>query len=153
MEHITGWEGFVPGFIFGLISIMIFSWLISFMHFFFRVRFYWKSTRLRRLDHGEENVPRLEPMVEYLKKKFIGFHEFAEFTAWDVGMAKSWLNSMVLANNEKNMLIPLNGPVFRAKRKSQNKTSSEHNEGPGIQHLALMSDDISYDTKRNEEEE
>ncbi|KAL8511683.1 hypothetical protein ACS0TY_018198 [Phlomoides rotata] len=124
------------------------------MLIFFRFLIFLSAAfNIRRLDHAEENVPRLEPMVEYLKKKFIGFHEFAEFTAWDVGMAKSWLNSMVLANNEKNMLIPLNGPVFGAKRKSQNKTSSEHNEGPGIQHLALMSEDISYDTKRNEEEE
>lgn len=96
---------------------------------------------IRRLDHAVGNVPKLEPVFEYLKK-FTGFHEFAEFTAEDVGTAESGLNSVVLANNNENVLLPLNEPVFGTKRKSQIQTYLEHNEGPGVQHLALMSEDI-----------
>ncbi|KAL3633793.1 4-hydroxyphenylpyruvate dioxygenase [Castilleja foliolosa] len=96
---------------------------------------------IRKLDHAVGNVPKLEPVVEYLKK-FLGFHEFAEFTAEDVGTAESGLNSVVLANNNENVLLPLNEPVFGMKRKSQIQTYLEHNEGPGVQHLALVSEDI-----------
>ncbi|XAR52811.1 4-hydroxyphenylpyruvate dioxygenase [Bertholletia excelsa] len=96
---------------------------------------------IRRLDHAVGNVPELAPLVEYLKG-FTGFHEFAEFTAEDVGTSESGLNSMVLANNDEMVLLPVNEPVFGTKRKSQIQTYLEHNEGPGVQHLALMSEDI-----------
>ncbi|KAL0305343.1 UNVERIFIED_CONTAM: 4-hydroxyphenylpyruvate dioxygenase [Sesamum calycinum] len=91
---------------------------------------------IRRLDHAVGNVPELGPVVNYLKE-FTGFHEFAEFTAEDVGTAESGLNSVVLANNNENVLFPLNEPVYGTKRKSQIQTYLEHNEGPGVQHLAL----------------
>lgn len=48
-----------------------------------------------------------------------GFHEFAEFVAEDVGTVDSGLNSMVLANNNELVLLPVNEPTFGTKRKSQ----------------------------------
>ncbi|KDP45435.1 hypothetical protein JCGZ_09684 [Jatropha curcas] len=96
---------------------------------------------IRRLDHAVGNVPELAPAVSYVKA-FTGFHEFAEFTAEDVGTNESGLNSVVLANNEETVLLPLNEPVFGTKRKSQIQTYLEHNEGAGVQHLALASENI-----------
>ncbi|KAA8524161.1 hypothetical protein F0562_010408 [Nyssa sinensis] len=96
---------------------------------------------IRRLDHAVGNVRELAPMVEYVKG-FTGFHEFAEFTAEDVGTSESGLNSVVLASNDEMVLLPMNEPVFGTKRKSQIQTYLEHNEGPGVQHLALVSEDI-----------
>ncbi|KAG9132196.1 hypothetical protein Leryth_017053 [Lithospermum erythrorhizon] len=96
---------------------------------------------IRRLDHAVGNVPKLGPAVEYLKK-FTGFHEFAEFTTEDVGTLESGLNSIVLANNDETVLLPFNEPVYDMKRKSQIQTYLEHNEGAGVQHLALVSEDI-----------
>ncbi|CAI9090030.1 OLC1v1024713C1 [Oldenlandia corymbosa var. corymbosa] len=96
---------------------------------------------IRRLDHAVGNVPELGPAVEYVKS-FTGFHEFAEFTAEDVGTAESGLNSVVLANNNENVLLPMNEPVYGTKRKSQIQTYLEHNEGAGLQHLALVSENI-----------
>ncbi|XP_065858484.1 4-hydroxyphenylpyruvate dioxygenase [Euphorbia lathyris] len=96
---------------------------------------------IRRLDHAVGNVPELAPAISYVKQ-FIGFHEFAEFTAEDVGTMDSGLNSAVLANNEETVLLPMNEPVFGTKRKSQIQTYLEHNEGAGVQHLALASSDI-----------
>ncbi|KAL9241301.1 hypothetical protein vseg_015427 [Gypsophila vaccaria] len=96
---------------------------------------------IRRLDHAVGNVPALGAAVEYVKK-FTGFHEFAEFTAEDVGTSESGLNSVVLANNDETVLIPMNEPVYGTKRKSQIQTYLEHNDGAGLQHLALKSEDI-----------
>lgn len=98
---------------------------------------------LRRLDHAVGNVPDLDKAIEYVKK-FTGFHEFAEFTAEDVGTSESGLNSKVLANNDETVLIPMNEPVFGTKRKSQIQTYLEHNEGAGVQHLALKTEDIFW---------
>ncbi|KAK3446289.1 hypothetical protein EUGRSUZ_A02022 [Eucalyptus grandis] len=96
---------------------------------------------IRRLDHAVGNVPELGPAISYVKR-FTGFHEFAEFTKDDVGTGDSGLNSLVLANNDETVLLPMNEPVFGTKRKSQIQTYLEHNEGAGLQHLALTSEDI-----------
>ncbi|GAV61027.1 Glyoxalase domain-containing protein [Cephalotus follicularis] len=96
---------------------------------------------IRRLDHAVGNVPDLGTALSYLKR-FTGFHEFAEFTAEDVGTSESGLNSVVLANNDETVLLPMNEPVYGTKRKSQIQTYLEHNEGAGLQHLALVSEDI-----------
>nr|BAF74636.1 hydroxyphenylpyruvate dioxygenase [Coptis japonica var. dissecta] len=96
---------------------------------------------IRRLDHAVGNVPNLAEAIGYLKE-FTGFHEFAEFTAEDVGTTESGLNSIVLASNDEMVLLPMNEPVYGTKRKSQIQTYLEHNEGAGVQHLALVSEDI-----------
>lgn len=96
---------------------------------------------LARLDHAVGNVHDLVENVAYIAK-FTGFHEFAEFTADDVGTAESGLNSIVLSSNNEMVLLPLNEPVFGTKRKSQIQTYLDYNAGPGLQHLALLSKDI-----------
>lgn len=73
---------------------------------------------------------------------FPGMHEFAEFTAEDVGTVESGLNSMVLANNNEYVLLPVNEPTVGTRRKSQIQTYLEFNKGPGVQHLALKTNDI-----------
>lgn len=99
------------------------------------------SYGIARLDHAVGNVEVLEDAISYVAK-FTGFHRFAEFTAEDVGTAESGLNSMVLASNNEMVLLPMNEPVYGTKRKSQIQTYLEHNEGPGLQHLALSCVDI-----------
>ena len=96
---------------------------------------------LKRLDHCVGNVCDLIETVEYIEK-MLGFHEFAEFVAADVGTVDSGLNSMVLANNDEFVLLPINEPTFGTRRKSQIQTYLEANNGPGVQHLALKTDDI-----------
>lgn len=99
------------------------------------------SYGLRRLDHIVSNVPSLFDAVDYINE-LTGFHEFAEFTSEDVGTVDSGLNSMVMANNSETVLMPFNEPTFGTKRKSQIQTYLEHNNGAGIQHMALKTDDI-----------
>ncbi|KAK6287027.1 hypothetical protein POUND7_013206 [Theobroma cacao] len=92
---------------------------------------------IRRLDHLVGSVPELGPAVSYLKE-VTGFHEFAEFTTEDVGTLESGLNSLVLASNNEMVLLVICEPVFGTKRRSQIQTFLEHNDGEGVQHLALI---------------
>jgi len=96
---------------------------------------------VERLDHAVGNVPELVPVVEYLMRA-TGFHEFAEFTAEDVGTVDSGLNSMVLASDNEQVLLPVNEPTFGTRRKSQIQTYLEQHQGPGVQHMALRTGDI-----------
>lgn len=59
-----------------------------------------------------------------------GFHEFAEFVAEEVGTVDSGLNSVVLANNNEMVLLPINEPTFGTRRKSQIQTYLEQNRVP-----------------------
>lgn len=96
---------------------------------------------LKYIDHAVSNVPNMFAAVDYMTG-FTGFHEFGEFTAADVGTVDSGLNSMVLANNNQRVLLPINEPTFGTRRKSQIQTYLEQNCGAGIQHIALKTDDI-----------
>ena len=88
-------------------------------------------------------MPKLEETVNYIMG-FTGFHEFAEFTAEDVGTVDSGLNSMVLASNNQMVLTPINEPTFGTKRKSQIQTYLEQNVGAGLQHMALKTNNIFH---------
>eukprot|EP00004_Rigifila_ramosa_P005276 TRINITY_DN1576_c0_g1_i1.p1 TRINITY_DN1576_c0_g1~~TRINITY_DN1576_c0_g1_i1.p1 ORF type:complete len:433 (+),score=114.15 TRINITY_DN1576_c0_g1_i1:34-1299(+) len=101
------------------------------------------SYGLQRLDHAVSNVPNMLAAVDYVMN-FTGWHEFAEFTAEDVGTVDSGLNSMVLANNSEMILLPFNEPTHGTKRKSQIQTYLEQNGGEGLQHFALKTDDIFH---------
>jgi 4-hydroxyphenylpyruvate dioxygenase len=59
-----------------------------------------------------------------------------------VGTIDSGLNSVVLANNNELILMPLNEPTYGTRRKSQIQTYLEQNRGEGVQHMALFSHDI-----------
>ncbi|GAX28478.1 4-hydroxyphenylpyruvate dioxygenase [Fistulifera solaris] len=95
---------------------------------------------LQRFDHAVGNVPNLYEALTHIQK-FTGFHEFAEFTPEDVGTVESGLNSVVLASDSEDVLLPLNEPT-QGKRKSQIQTYLEQNEGAGLQHLALKTNDV-----------
>ncbi|KAL3770645.1 hypothetical protein ACHAWU_004344 [Discostella pseudostelligera] len=97
---------------------------------------------LTRLDHTVGNVPDLLSVQNYIQK-FTGYHPFAEFTPEDIGTVESGLNSVVLASDNEAVLLPLNEPT-NGKRKSQIQTYLEQNEGPGIQHIAIKTNDIFH---------
>eukprot|EP01006_Ploeotia_vitrea_P061141 TRINITY_DN77334_c0_g1_i1.p1 TRINITY_DN77334_c0_g1~~TRINITY_DN77334_c0_g1_i1.p1 ORF type:complete len:444 (+),score=2.56 TRINITY_DN77334_c0_g1_i1:43-1332(+) len=101
---------------------------------------------LTRIDHIVNNVPNLFEAVDYLCGA-TGFHEFGEFTAEDVGTVDSGLNSMVLANNSQNVLLPVNEPTHGTKRKSQIQTFLDHHNGSGVQHIALKTNNIFHTMK------
>lgn len=95
---------------------------------------------LSKIDHTVGNVPNLLRTQEYIQK-FTGYHPFAEFTPEDIGTVDSGLNSVVLASDSEAVLLPLNEPT-EGKRKSQIQTYLEQNEGSGLQHIAIKTNDI-----------
>jgi 4-hydroxyphenylpyruvate dioxygenase len=88
------------------------------------------------------NVPNLLLVQNYIQK-FTGYHPFAEFTPEDIGTVESGLNSVVLASDNEAVLLPLNEPTL-GRRKSQIQTYLEQNEGPGMQHIAIKTNDIFH---------
>ena len=96
---------------------------------------------IQKFDHIVGNLWSLQPRMEELMK-MTGFHTFAEFVAEDVGTVDSGLNSIVLASNNEKVLLPLNEPTFGTKKKSQIQTYLEQNNGEGVQHIALQTNDI-----------
>ena len=69
-----------------------------------------KTFGLRRIDHAVGNVPNLFDTLADISA-FTGFHDFAEFASEDVGTVESGLNSVVLASDSEDVLLPLNEPV------------------------------------------
>ena len=69
-----------------------------------------ESFGIHTIDHAVGNVYNLLETYTYIKN-FTGFHEFAEFTSEDVGTVDSGLNSVVLASDSENVLLPLNEPT------------------------------------------
>lgn len=101
----------------------------------------WTDFGLKRFDHIVGNVWNLSESESYVQN-MTGFHQFAEFTADDVGTIDSGLNSVVLANLNEMILLPINEPTFGTPRKSQIQTYLEQNQGEGVQHIALLSQNI-----------
>lgn len=108
------------------------------------------SFGLTRIDHVVTNAPSLCEITDHAMK-FTGFHEFGEFVAADVGTVDSGLNSMILSNNENTILLPVNEPTFGTRRKSQIQSFIEHHQGAGVQHIAIMTDDILATVKKMSE--
>jgi 4-hydroxyphenylpyruvate dioxygenase len=94
------------------------------------------------LDHVVGNVE-LGKMDEWVTfyNKVMGFVNLAEFIGDDIATDYSALMSKVVANGNHRVKFPLNEPAI-AKRKSQIDEFLEFYQGPGVQHLALASNDI-----------
>ncbi len=94
------------------------------------------------LDHVVGNVE-LGKMDEWVGfyNRVMGFVNLAEFIGDDIATEYSALMSKVVANGNHRVKFPLNEPAV-AKRKSQIDEYLEFYRGPGVQHLALATNDI-----------
>ena len=94
------------------------------------------------LDHVVGNVE-LGKMDEWVGfyNKVMGFVNMAEFIGDDIATDYSALMSKVVANGNHRVKFPLNEPAI-AKKKSQIDEFLEFYAGPGVQHLALATNDI-----------
>lgn len=105
---------------------------------------------VQKFDHIVGNLWTLQPTMQHIQN-ITGFHKFAEFTADVVGTIDSGLTSVVLANNNEKVLLPINEPTYGTKRKSQIQTYLEQNNGEGVQHMALFTPDIFTTMKQMRE--
>ena len=104
------------------------------------------ATPQRRLfqavDHCVGNVE-LGHMDEWVQfyNRVMGFVNMAEFVGDDIATDYSALMSKVVANGNHRVKFPLNEPAV-GKRKSQIDEYLEFYRGPGVQHIALATNDI-----------
>ena len=94
------------------------------------------------LDHvvGNVELGRMDEWVGFYNE-VMGFVNMAEFIGDDIATDYSALMSKVVANGNHRVKFPLNEPAI-AKKKSQIDEFLEFYGGPGVQHLALATNDI-----------
>jgi len=92
------------------------------------------------IDHCVGNVENMEQWTTYYEKVF-GFTVLKHFTDKDITTEYSALMSKVMTNGTGRVKFPINEPA-EGKRKSQIEEYLEFFNGAGVQHLALLTNDI-----------
>ena len=94
------------------------------------------------IDHcvGNVELGKMDEWVDFYHR-VMGFTNMKEFVGDDIATEYSALMSKVVADGSRKVKFPLNEPAV-GKRKSQIDEYLEFFGGPGVQHLALATDDI-----------
>ncbi|WP_042406987.1 4-hydroxyphenylpyruvate dioxygenase [Streptacidiphilus carbonis] len=94
------------------------------------------------VDHcvGNVELGRMDEWVSFYNR-VMGFTNMKEFVGDDIATEYSALMSKVVADGSRKVKFPLNEPAA-AKKKSQIDEYLEFYGGPGVQHLALATNDI-----------
>ncbi|WP_171171081.1 4-hydroxyphenylpyruvate dioxygenase [Streptomyces sp. I05A-00742] len=94
------------------------------------------------IDHcvGNVELGRMDEWVEFYHR-VMGFTNMKEFVGDDIATEYSALMSKVVADGTRKVKFPLNEPAI-AKKKSQIDEYLEFYGGPGLQHIALATNDI-----------
>ncbi|HEX6968751.1 MAG TPA: 4-hydroxyphenylpyruvate dioxygenase [Micromonosporaceae bacterium] len=94
------------------------------------------------IDHivGNVELGKMDEWVAFYHR-VMGFTNMAEFIGDDIATEYSALMSKVVANGTRKVKFPLNEPAI-SKRKSQIDEYLEFYQGPGVQHIALATNDI-----------
>ncbi|SHK91684.1 4-hydroxyphenylpyruvate dioxygenase [Actinacidiphila paucisporea] len=94
------------------------------------------------IDHcvGNVELGRMNEWVTFYNQ-VMGFTNMKEFVGDDIATEYSALMSKVVADGTRKVKFPLNEPAV-AKRKSQIDEYLEFYGGPGVQHIALATNDI-----------
>ncbi len=97
---------------------------------------------LLRIDHVVGNVEdrQMDRWADWYIKVF-GFHQFVSYDDKDISTEFSALRSKVVASPDKVILLPINEPA-PARRKSQIQEYIDFHVLPGVQHVALSTNDI-----------
>jgi len=98
--------------------------------------------KLNFIDHIVGNQPDQEmlPVVEWYQRN-LQFHRFWSVDDKQLHTEFSALRSIVMANYEETIKMPINEPAM-GKKKSQIQEYVEYYGGPGVQHIALNTSDI-----------
>ncbi|MEV0370721.1 4-hydroxyphenylpyruvate dioxygenase [Streptomyces sp. NPDC050636] len=101
-----------------------------------------KKRFFQAIDHCVGNVE-LGKMNEWVAfyNEVMGFTNMKEFVGDDIATEYSALMSKVVADGTKKVKFPINEPAI-AKKKSQIDEYLEFYGGPGVQHIALATNDI-----------
>lgn len=94
------------------------------------------------VDHivGNVELGKMDEWVDFYHR-VMGFTNMAEFIGDDIATEYSALMSKVVANGTRKVKFPLNEPAV-SQRKSQIDEYLQFYGGPGVQHIALATNDI-----------
>jgi 4-hydroxyphenylpyruvate dioxygenase len=97
---------------------------------------------IRTVDHvvGNVELGRMDEWVSFYER-VMGFAELRHFTDRDISTEYSALMSKVLWDGKGKIKLPINEPAA-GRRKSQIDEYLEYYGSPGVQHIALLTDDI-----------
>jgi 4-hydroxyphenylpyruvate dioxygenase len=97
---------------------------------------------LKYVDHcvGNVELGRMNTWVQFYGD-VMGFRNLLTFDDKDISTEYSALMSKVMANGNDRIKFPINEPAA-GKKKSQIDEYLEFYQGPGVQHMALATDDI-----------
>ncbi|MEU9888137.1 4-hydroxyphenylpyruvate dioxygenase [Sphaerisporangium sp. NPDC051011] len=103
------------------------------------------------IDHcvGNVELGKMDEWVDFYKK-VMGFTNMAEFIGDDIATEYSALMSKVVADGTRKVKFPLNEPAV-SQKKSQIDEYLEFYGGPGVQHIALATNDIIRTVERMRE--
>ena len=107
-----------------------------------------KSTGLVHIDHVVGNQPdgEMNSVCDFYEKVF-GWHRFWTVDDKDISTEYSALRSIVMANDNEIVKMPINEPAEGLK-KSQIQEFIDYYETAGVQHLALSTRDIIHTVKQ-----
>jgi 4-hydroxyphenylpyruvate dioxygenase len=99
---------------------------------------------LNYVDHcvGNVELGQMNRWVEFYEK-VMGFKLLITFDDKDISTEYSALMSKVVSNGNGYIKFPINEPA-QGKRKSQIEEYLDFYKGPGVQHIAIATDDIIY---------
>jgi 4-hydroxyphenylpyruvate dioxygenase len=97
---------------------------------------------LRHIDHVVGNVGwnEMDSWVRYYRKAF-GFDQLASFDDKDISTEYSALRSKVVSDARRRVKFPINEPA-KGRKRSQIEEFLQSYGGPGVQHVAIATDDI-----------
>ncbi|CAI6079607.1 hypothetical protein V2G26_001549 [Clonostachys chloroleuca] len=97
---------------------------------------------LLRIDHcvGNQDWNEMTKACAFYEK-CLGFHRFWSVDDNQISTEYSALSSIVMASANNKVKMPINEPA-PAKKKSQIEEFVTFNSGPGVQHIALLTEDI-----------
>jgi 4-hydroxyphenylpyruvate dioxygenase len=103
---------------------------------------------LLRIDHivGNVELGRMNEWAEWYGR-VLGFDRFISFDDKDISTEFSALMSVVMSDDSQAIKFPINEPA-PGRRKSQIDEYLEYYRGPGVQHVALLSRDITETVSR-----
>lgn len=108
----------------------------------------WKSdyhppaTGLKYVDHmvGNVQLGEMNKWVDFYAQ-VMGFTQLVSFDDKDISTAYTALMSKVMSNGNGRIKFPINEPA-KGKRKSQIEEYLDFYNGPGVQHIAVATDNI-----------
>ncbi|KAF2710808.1 4-hydroxyphenylpyruvate dioxygenase [Pleomassaria siparia CBS 279.74] len=103
---------------------------------------YLPKIKLEAIDHcvGNQDWDEMEDICSYYEN-VLGFHRFWSVDDKDICTEYSALKSVVMASPNDVVKMPINEPA-KGKKQSQIEEYVDFYGGPGVQHIALRTDDI-----------